>query len=55
MVSRLGDVRGIRAERLGPYTQQGLVLHYLIVILIAKIVRGPEISEAADSDIYTGA
>ncbi len=43
------------ADRLGPYTREGMVVYYLSVLLIAKIVRGPEFGGHIAEDIYQGA
>ncbi len=40
--------------RLGPYSREGMVVYYLAVLLIAKIVRGPDFGGHIAEDIYEG-
>lgn len=42
------------AERIGGYDLSGMMLYYTIVILFAKLVRGPEFQGNISQDIYEG-
>ncbi len=42
------------SDRLGPYSRGGMVVYYLSVLLIAKIVRGPDFGGHISEDIYEG-
>jgi ABC-2 type transport system permease protein len=45
--------RGVSA--IEGYTLQGMILYQVAVILIGKVVRGPEFEGAVSQDIYDGA
>ncbi len=42
------------SSRIGGFTQADLVIYYVAVLLIAKIVRGPQFSGTISQDIYDG-
>jgi len=42
------------SERIGEYTVRGMVLYYVVVQLVAKIVRSTEMEMGVSQDIYEG-